>query len=83
MAKENHRDKVLRHVADILKEEREIKGLSITALAAKAGLSQPMVGYIEQRRRNPTLDTLLRLSEVLEIDVTVVIKRAEKRAAVN
>ena len=71
------------HVAYILKEEREAKGLSMTVLAAEAGLSQPMVGFIEQRRRNPTLDTLLRISEVLEIDITTVIRRAQKRAKLD
>ena len=83
MAKENIRERILEHVADILKEEREAKGLSMTALAAKAGLSQPMVGFIEQRRRTPTLDTLLRISEVLEIDLAKVIQRAQRRAQSN
>lgn len=78
--KDNHRDRTLKHVAEILKEERLAKGLSMTEVAAKAGLSQPMIGYIEQRLRNPTLDSLLRIAAVLEIDFTTILRRAQKRA---
>jgi transcriptional regulator with XRE-family HTH domain len=68
-------------VAKIFKEEREKRRLSMTTVAAKAGLSQQMVSYVERGIRNPTLETLLRISEALEIDLAKVITRASKTAA--
>ena len=68
-------------VAKIFKAEREKRRLSMTTLAAKAGLSQQMVSYVERGIRNPTLETLLRLAEALEIDLAKVIARASKTTA--
>jgi len=39
----------------------------MTALAAKTGLSQQMVSYVERELRNPSLDTLLRITAGLGI----------------
>jgi transcriptional regulator with XRE-family HTH domain len=52
----------------------------MTALAARAGLSQQMVSYVEREMRNPTLDTLLRLSNALGIDLSDVLNAAMNRA---
>ncbi len=48
----------------------------MTAVATRAGLSQQMVSYVEREMRSPTLDTLLRISEALGIDIADVIRRA-------
>jgi transcriptional regulator with XRE-family HTH domain len=66
-------------VAKLLQQERERKGMSMTRLAQDAGLSQQMVSYVERGLRNPTLDTLLRISDVLEIDLSEIIRKASKR----
>jgi transcriptional regulator with XRE-family HTH domain len=63
-------------VAQLLKEERERHGLSMTVLAARAGLSQQMVSYVERGMRNPTLDTLIRVTTAMEVDLADLIKRA-------
>jgi transcriptional regulator with XRE-family HTH domain len=65
-------------VARILREERVKRNLSMTAVAAKAGLSQQMISYVEREMRNPGLDTLLRITEVLEIDLADIIKQAQQ-----
>ena len=52
------------------------RGLSLNALAQKSGLSRQMVSYVEQELRNPSLDTLLRISEVLEIHLDEILGRA-------
>ena len=52
----------------------------MTVLAERAGLSQQSVSYVEREMRIPNLDTLLRITEVLEIDLADVIKRASNRA---
>lgn len=63
-------------VTQAIKKERLRQNLSMNALAERAGLSQQMVSYIERGMRNPTLDTLFRLSIAMEIDLFVLIKDA-------
>lgn len=50
----------------------------MTALAAKAGLSQQMVSYVERGIRNPSLETLLRIAQALDIPLGTLITRAER-----
>jgi transcriptional regulator with XRE-family HTH domain len=49
-------------------------------VAQAAGLNRQTVSFVEQEQRTPTIDTLLRLTEVLEIDLEVVIGTARKRS---
>ena len=77
MSPDKKREFFCSQIARILREERVKRGLSMTALAAKAGLSQQMVSYVERQMRNPGLDTLLRITEVLEIDLADLIKQAQ------
>jgi transcriptional regulator with XRE-family HTH domain len=51
----------------------------MTALAVKAGLSQQMISYVERGIRNPTLDTLLRITKALDVPLAKLITRAEKK----
>jgi transcriptional regulator with XRE-family HTH domain len=76
------RDAVSAQVARLLKKERIKQGLSMSVLAERAGLSQPMVSYVEREMRKPTLDTLLRLSDAMGIDLVDVLRQA-KLTAVN
>ena len=80
MQRKEYRDRVLHQVAQIVRQRREEKGLSQTELAARSGLSQPMIGFIEQQQRNPTLDALLRVAEALNISVSEIVLEAEKRS---
>lgn len=73
-------DAVCSQVARLLREERERKGMSMTALAERAGLSQQMISYIERELRNPTLNTLLRVADALELDAAEVLRRARSMA---
>lgn len=66
-------------IARLLKEERVSKGFSLNALAEKAGLSRQTVTFVEQEERNPTLETLLRITLALEINLDEIIVRARKR----
>ena len=67
-------------VARILREERERRGLSVNVLSQRAGLSRTMISYVEREDRHPTLDTLVRITEALEIDIAEVIRRAARVA---
>ena len=55
-------------------------GLSMSSVAERAGLSQQMVSFVERGMRKPTLDTLLRIAGVLEVDLAVLIHRASVAA---
>lgn len=70
---------VCSRVAKILRQEREKRGLSMNVIAERAGLSQQMVSYVEREMRNPTLETLLRISAALEIDFATVMRQASKK----
>jgi len=74
-------DAISSQVARLLKEERKKRELSLNVLAQKAGLSRQTVSYVEQEVQNPTLDTLLRITSVLQVDLEKVIARARKRAS--
>ena len=71
---------VCARVAEILRQERERRGLSMNQVAERAGLSQQMVSYVERQMRNPTLETLLRIAAAIEIDPVSVLRRAVKTA---
>jgi transcriptional regulator with XRE-family HTH domain len=74
---------VCSRVAQILRQERERRKLSMNAVAERAGLSQQMVSYVEREMRNPTLDTLLRIAGALEVDLAKIISRAMKSTVKN
>ena len=59
-----------------MRQERERRGLSMNELAARAGLSQQMVSYVEREMRNPTLETLLRMAGALDVDLGKLLTRA-------
>lgn len=52
----------------------------MTALAERAGLSRTMIRFVEREVRNPTLETLLRITKALEIDLGKVIQKADAAA---
>ena len=76
MSSDPARQAVCSEVARILKEERVKRKLPLTVLAAQCGLSHQMVSYVEREMRNPTLDTLLRITGALGLDLSDIIRRA-------
>jgi transcriptional regulator with XRE-family HTH domain len=52
------------------------RGLSMTQLAASAGLSRAMISFVEHEKRNPTLDTLLRITAVLDVNLSDILVKA-------
>lgn len=81
VASNSAREAICSQVARILREEREKQALSMTALSERAGLSQQSISYVEREMRVPNLDTLLRITEVLKVDLADVIRRAQKASA--
>ena len=67
-------------VEERLRAERLRQKLSLAAVAERAGLSYQMVGYVEQGRRVPGLDTLLRIADALRLNLSTLIRQARKAA---
>jgi len=66
-------------ISQLLKEERLRQNLSMNALASSAGLSQQMVSYVERGMRKPTLDTIVRMSLALNVDLARIVRESFKR----
>lgn len=80
MSEQARPDAICAEVATLLRARRVEKGLTTTEVARRAGLSQQMVSYVEKRARKPTLDTLFRMAQAMEIDLWPLVKDAEERA---
>jgi transcriptional regulator with XRE-family HTH domain len=61
-----------------LRELREEAGLSQQALAGRAGLTKDGVAQLEQGRRKPAWETVLKLCEALGVSVTEFTKEPAK-----
>lgn len=64
--------------AQIIRAERERKGMSMNQLAESAGISQQMVSYVERGMKTPTLDCLGRIADGLGVPVWKILRRAEE-----
>jgi transcriptional regulator with XRE-family HTH domain len=56
-------------VAREVRAHREARGLSLTAVAARAGLSKTILATIESGAGNPSLETLGRIARALDVTV--------------
>jgi transcriptional regulator with XRE-family HTH domain len=74
----NLRERICQEVARLLRETREKRRISKNALAQLSGISRRMIGFVERGERNPTLDTLLRLTDAMGVDLEALIKKARK-----
>ena len=75
------REAIAANVVRLLREEREKRGLSMNVVAQRSGLSHSIVSLIERDLRNPTLDTLLRMAEAIEIELGDILNQASKEAS--
>lgn len=65
-------------VIRLLRKERERRRLSKYAVAARSGVSQQMISYVERGMRNPTLETLLRIADGVGVRLEGLIKKARE-----
>ncbi len=75
------RDAICSQVAKMFKEERLRQKLSMNRVAERAGLSYQMISYVERELRNPTLETMLRIANALELKLGELIVEAERAAS--
>jgi transcriptional regulator with XRE-family HTH domain len=70
-----HDEKVsalIKSMTSTIKERREDMGMSRVAVEAIAGIESNYLGQIEQGVRNPSLSTLIRIADAVELDVILV-----------
>lgn len=79
MSKRAEADKIVEDVVKAMASERKRQDLSLRALALKAGVTQPGIGYLEDGSKKPTLHYLLQLSNALGIELWKLLKAAETR----
>ncbi len=60
----------------LLKEQREMRGISGSHLADRSGLNQSAISLLDRGKRKPTLDTLVRIAAVLEIELGNILLQA-------
>jgi len=69
---------IINYFGQALKKWRKARKLSIRELAAISEIDHAMIGKYEQGLTNPTLTTLCRLAESLEIDPSELIPPKKK-----
>ena len=69
MTKTEYRAAISTELVRRLSKERQRRGISLNRLAAAAGLSQSMLSRLESGPKNPTLDSLLRIADELEVNL--------------
>lgn len=70
-------------VCQSVHERREVLGISQEELAHRAGLHRTYISDIERGARNPSLKTLSRLADALELSTSDLIKLGESKASAN
>jgi len=71
-------EKVVTEVVRLLREERKKRGLSNYAIWKRSGISQTALGRIEKEDCRPTLETALRISNAIGVDLPTILKKAQK-----
>jgi len=61
-----------------LRKVRERKGFTLKDVARKAGVSESLISQIERDKISPAIDTLLKLIEVLEVDIDYIFSDFKK-----
>ena len=59
----------MRDYKTLIRQKRQEKGISQNQLAKLAGISQPYMNQIETGVRNPTLPTLMKICDILDISL--------------
>jgi serine/threonine-protein kinase RsbW len=64
-----------------LREVRILRGISLRNLARKIGVSASFISQVEQNKCQPSLETLRRISEVLEVNTSYLLEPEDYEAA--
>ena len=66
----------VRKVCILLADERKRRGISQQRLSEMAGLSRTGVRHVESLETNPTLSSLLKIANALELDLAAMISES-------
>ncbi len=78
MLKTPQREAIIAKLIGLLRDQRLRKKMSLNQVATFSGLSHAMVSRVEKGERLPTIDTLLRISEALGVDLWKLLRKAGK-----
>lgn len=67
-------------IADAIRRERELAQLSLSALAAKAGLAKSTLSQLEAGRGNPNIETLWAIATALGIPFSTLFESASSHS---
>jgi transcriptional regulator with XRE-family HTH domain len=81
VSKSSEREAIIAVVVTQLRDERIRRKLSLNEIATRSGLSHTMVMRVEKRERMPTIDTLLRIADALDVRTSKLLARAEQQAS--
>jgi len=65
-------------IADHLKSVREQRGLTQTELGTRAGISAASVSHFETGQRLPSLESLVRIADALEVSIDSLLGRTAR-----
>ena len=68
---------------DKLRAVREKKKMTMKDVAEKAGVSESLISQIETNKVSPAIETLLTISEILDIDLEYLFSYLKKTRKVN
>ena len=71
------------YFGDKLRTIREKKKLTLKEIANKIGVSESLISQIETNKVSPAIDTLLRITDVLELDLEYLFSDFKKTKKVN
>ena len=66
-------------VGNVIKEIREKKGLSQEVVSGLAGIGRTHLSAIERGERKPTLETLFKISDALDVKPSYIVTNIENR----
>jgi transcriptional regulator with XRE-family HTH domain len=76
VTKAERRDAICAELVRLMGEERKRMALSKNKVAELTGLNQSTVSRLENHHENPTMDSLLRVADVLRINLGDMLKKA-------
>lgn len=71
-------NKISDKLVAFLREERLRQGMSQYKLDKECGLSKTSVAFIERNENKPTLSTLVRIADALNVDLSEYLQKALK-----
>jgi len=76
----NKRTAIRTDLGKAIRELRESRGLTLDALAEKAGMHTTYLSRIERAHSSPTWEKITALAEALEMPVSAIAAAAERQA---